>query len=112
MQGEIPKNKKRFLKQIATFLVHHYGKRRFYLPKEVLKAVGLLYKLEKEEYSSWAMSAFCTVKEFNAYHQKKGIVCDYYSMKSQILEGFSTFDEEKFSSDWNDTMTNILASIK
>ena len=113
-----PINKKEYITDIGKILLNDYGKKRYYKPEEVKKAHKKSKWYDGMDYSCWGMSTFSSHADFDIYHQRKGEVCDYVEMKTEMLEGlsFSTgsqiFDSSEFNIDasWLD-FGNVFENV-
>ncbi|MFY0599913.1 MAG: hypothetical protein JXR03_09605 [Cyclobacteriaceae bacterium] len=83
-----PTNKKEYIKNVGEILVRDFGKKRFYKPKEV-KIAHRKSEYYGMDFSCWAMSMFSSHTDFDQYHQEAEEICDYTSMKNEMLEGIS-----------------------
>lgn len=78
----VPQNAKKYIQDIGKYLVSTFGKKEFYKPKEVLKALeNVDYKNIHEK---WAMSIFVSHSSFDEYFRKNNI--DYRETRKQMLE--------------------------
>jgi len=86
-----PSDKRKYISDLGKILVKDYGKKKYYKPAEVKKAHK---KSDWSDYdfSCWGMSTYSSRDEFDQYHRETGEVCDYTSMKTQMLEGVSLTD--------------------
>ena len=75
--------KKDYAKQVGDVLVKNYGKQKYYKPAQIK------YASRKTSYDidwhCWAMVLYSSRSDFDAYHQKIGEVCDYTSMKAEMM---------------------------
>lgn len=78
-----PEDKKKFISDVGQELVRTHGKKKYYKPEQIKKAV------EKRGYSPdiecWAYCMFTEPEVFIALHDAAGEVCDYVSMKTELL---------------------------
>jgi hypothetical protein len=86
-----PLDKRKYISDLGKILVKDYGKKKYYKPKEVKKAH------EKSPwndagFSCWGMSTYSSHADFDEYHQETGEICDYTTMKAEMLEGISLTD--------------------
>lgn len=95
-----PTNKKEYITEIGKILVTDYGKQKYFKPEEVKKASKKTkyYDTYGLDWHCWAMSTFSSHTDFDAYHKLTGEVCDYVSMKTEMLCGLSA----STSIDWLD----------
>jgi hypothetical protein len=87
-----PANKREYIRDIGQILVARYGKKKYYKPKEVKAAHKKSKWADGVDFSCWGMSTYSSHKDFDAYHEQTGEVCDYTEMKSEMLEGISLSD--------------------
>ena len=75
--------KKEYGKEVGSFLVEKYGKKKYYTPAQVK------YASKKSKYDidwhCWAMCLYTSPNNFRVYHEKIGEVCDYTSMKTEMV---------------------------
>ena len=83
-----PLDKRKYISDLGKILVTEYGKKRYYKPKEVKKA-HKKSEWSAYDFSCWGMSTYSSHADFDEYHQQVGEVCDYTSMKAEMLEGIS-----------------------
>ena len=83
---KIPDQKQDYLKDIGTLLVKEHGKQQHYKPKQIKEAHNNSKWASQLDFSCWAMSIFSTKNDFDIYHEKVGEVCDYISMKAEMLK--------------------------
>jgi hypothetical protein len=107
----LPDNKKQYIKDVGTVLVHDYGKKEFYKPEEIKKAnqktsCGTF----GTDFSCWSMSVFSSHEDFDAYHRSEGEVCDYVEMKQTMLEGISGNNFDFSFLEFTDSDINIDSS--
>ena len=86
-----PENKKQYISELGQILITDFGKKEFYKPEEVHKAH------KKSSYSGydfncWGSAVFSEHSEFDKYHEQTGEICDYASMKTEMLVGISDSD--------------------
>lgn len=93
-----PPNKKEYITDIGKILVKEHGKKKYYKPEEVKKASkkSKHYNSTGIDWHCWAMCTFSSHTDFDTYHEKTGEVCDYVTMKTEMLGGLST----SVSDDW------------
>ncbi|HAT69468.1 hypothetical protein [Croceibacter atlanticus] len=94
---KIPDQKQDYLKDIGTLLVKEHGKQQHYKPKQIKEAHNNSKWASQLDFSCWAMSIFSTKNDFDIYHEKVGEVCDYISMKAEMLKGVSGATAEQWS---------------
>jgi hypothetical protein len=84
-----PTNKKEYITEIGKILVADYGKLKYYKPEQVKKAHEKSKWHSGLDFSCWGMSTFSSHTDFDNYHQQTGEICDYVSMKTEMLQGLS-----------------------
>lgn len=84
-----PTNKKEYISDIGKILVSDYGKKEYYKPKEVKKAHKKSKWYNTIDFSCWAMCTFSSHSDFDNYHLEIGEICDYTSMKTEMLSEIS-----------------------
>lgn len=84
-----PKNKKEYISDIGKILVSDYGKKEYYKPEEVKKAHKKSKWYNDIDFSCWAMCTFSSHTDFDNYHLEIGEICDYASMKTEMLSEIS-----------------------
>jgi hypothetical protein len=83
-----PKDKKAFIGAVGEELVRTHGKEKYYKPKQVRNAADSLgYPVDIH---CWAMCIFTTPEDFLAIHDAAGEVCDYATMKAEVLKDLAT----------------------
>ncbi|MFK7901121.1 MAG: hypothetical protein AB8B61_10240 [Cyclobacteriaceae bacterium] len=92
-----PKNKKEYISEIGKILVKEHGKKKYYNPEEVKKASKQynfnsldVIDLVATGWHCWSMATFSSHADFDAYHEATGEVCDYVSMKTEMLSSLAT----------------------
>jgi hypothetical protein len=83
-----PVGKRKYISDLWKILVKEYGKKRYYKPKEVKKAHEKS-PWSNSDFACWAMSTYSSRSDFDEYHQQTGEICDYTSMKAEMLKGIS-----------------------
>lgn len=86
-----PADKRKYVSDLGKILVKDYGKKKYYKPKEV-KEAHKKSPWSEFDFSCWGMSTYSSHSDFDHYHQETGEVCDYTSMKAEMLEGISLTD--------------------
>lgn len=86
-----PLEKRKYISDLGKILVTDYGKKKYYKPKEVKKA-HKKSEWSGYDFSCWGMSTYSSHADFDEYHQATGEICDYTSMKAEMLEGISIVD--------------------
>lgn len=84
-----PTNKKEYITEIGKILVADYGKLKYYKPEQVKKAHEKSKWYSGLDFSCWGMSTFSSHSDFDNYHRQTGEICDYVSMKTEMLQGLS-----------------------
>ncbi|MFM9839237.1 MAG: hypothetical protein ACKVOQ_13290 [Cyclobacteriaceae bacterium] len=84
-----PTNKKDYITDIGKILVADYGKQKYYKPQQVKRAHEKSKWHDGLDFSCWGMSTFSSHSDFDKYHQQTGEICDYVSMKTEMLHGLS-----------------------
>lgn len=83
-----PADKKKFISDVGQELVREHGKQKYYKPAQIKKAV------EKRGYSSdiecWAYCMFSSPGDFLFLHEAAGEVCDYVTMKTELLSDLAS----------------------
>ena len=82
-----PADRRKQVRLVGNDLVKNYGKKRYYTVQEVKEAnrrQGILSDVE-----CWSHAVFNSHEDFDAYHQLLGEVCDYVSMKAEMLSSIS-----------------------
>ncbi len=84
-----PPNTKEYIADVGKILVTDYGKKPYYQPKEVKRASkkSQFYVPNQIDWHCWAMCVFCSQSAFDDYHRITGEICDYASMKIEVLKG-------------------------
>ncbi|WP_444916232.1 DUF6559 family protein [Microbulbifer sp. VAAC004] len=73
---------KSYLRKLPKLLAKDYGKSKRYRPKQVRATIersGLSII-----YTCYAISIFCSKKDFDAYHHEIGEMCDYGAMRGEV----------------------------
>jgi hypothetical protein len=83
-----PADRRVQVRVVGDDLVKHYGKKRFYSVDEV-KAANRRQGINIDV-ACWSHAAFNAHTDFDAYHQSIGKICDYASMKAEMLSSVST----------------------
>ena len=83
-----PLNKRKYISDLGKILVADYGKKKYYKPSEV-KQSHRKSEWHVLDFSCWGMSTYSSHADFDEYHQQTGEICDYTSMKAEMLEGIS-----------------------
>ena len=93
-----PLNKKEYITDIGKILVEEHGKKKYYKPEEVKKASkkSKFYEASEIDWHCWAMCTFSSHADFDSYHELTVEICDYVSMKPEMLSGLAT----NSSADW------------
>jgi|SRR5688572_20561156 len=86
-----PTDKRKYISDLGKILVKDYGKKKYYKPTEVKKA-HKKSEWSNFDFSCWGMSTYSSHSDFDKYHQETGEVCDYTTMKAEMLEGISVTD--------------------
>ena len=101
-----PNDKKAFISAVGQELVQKHGKRKYYRPEQVRRAVTA--RGYNADISCWAFCTYCTPEDFDAVHAAAGEVCDYAAMKAEVLSDlasggtFSWLDIDLSWLDWPD----------
>lgn len=120
--AKAPVNKKEYIGEIGTILVQDYGKKKYYKPEEVKKAHQKSSYYSTYDISCWALSIFSSHSDFDEYHAQTGEICDYATMKSEMLAGLSAsentgwfdlpdFDIDMSWLDFGDGFGDVLGGI-
>lgn len=81
------KDKKKLVREVGEKLVAEHGKKKYYQPAQVKKAIlDLGYQID---YACWAYCIFTSPEDFRIIHETLGEVCDYVSMKSEVLSALA-----------------------
>jgi hypothetical protein len=91
-----PADKRKYISDLGKVLVKDYGKKKYYKPKEVKKAHDKI-DLSYLDCGCWGMSTYSSHRDFDKYHEQTGEICDYSSMKAEMLEGISLTDSVHLS---------------
>jgi hypothetical protein len=78
-----PEDKKKFISDVGQRLVRDHGKKKYYAPEQIKKAArdgGY-----QPDIVCWAYCMFSSPSDFAAIHEAVGEVCDYASMKAEVL---------------------------
>jgi hypothetical protein len=86
-----PTDKRKYISDLGKILVKDYGKKKYYKPTEV-KEAHKKSQWSSFDFSCWGMSTYSSHSDFDSYHQEAGEICDYTSMKAEMLEGISMTD--------------------
>lgn len=86
-----PLDKRKYISDLGKILVKDYGKKKYYKPAEVKKA-HRKSPWRDFDFSCWGMSTYASHSDFDKYHQETGEICDYTTMKAEMLEGISLTD--------------------
>jgi hypothetical protein len=86
-----PPDKRKYISDLGKILVKDYGKKKYYKPKEVKKSHEKS-QWNNADFSCWGMSTYSSHTDFDEYHQETGEICDYTTMKAEMLEGISLTD--------------------
>lgn len=84
-----PPDKRKYISDIGKILVKDYGKKKYYKPRQIKEAHRKSTWADSLDFSCWAMSTYSSHRDFDAYHEQTGEVCDYTEMKAEMLEGIS-----------------------
>ena len=78
-----PADLQRQIRVVGRDLVQNYGKKKYYSPLEVRNANrrASIYK----DYTCWSYAFFNDRPDFDAYHATLGEICDYASIKSEMI---------------------------
>ena len=101
-----PKDKTAFLSAVGEDLVQKHGKRKYYKNEDIGRSV--IARGFPMDYSCWAYCIFSSPEDFKSLHDAAGEVCDYVSMKAEVLSelagagGFSWFDIDLSWLEWPD----------
>ena len=91
-----PRDKQLQAKLVGDDLLRHHGKRKFYSVQQVRDA-NLRCRISPD-YVCWSHALYNTHFDFDRIHSNVGEVCDYLSMKKEMLQSLST----NASTDWFD----------
>lgn len=83
-----PNDKKKFISDVGRHLVQEHGKKKYYKPEQIRKAVrdgGY-----EPDIVCWAYCMFSSPADFSAVHEAAGEVCDYAAMKTEVLTDLSS----------------------
>lgn len=83
-----PKDHRDQIHRVGDDLLKTYGKKRYYSVQEV-KAANKRQGIEVD-FCCWSHAFFNSHEDFDSYHQTLGEICDYTSMKQEIIESVST----------------------
>lgn len=86
--SKCPENKKEYISELGQILITDFGKKEFYKPEEVDKA-HKKSSFSGFDFNCWGSAVFSEHSEFDRYHEQTGEVCDYASMKTEMLTGIS-----------------------
>lgn len=83
-----PEDKKKFVSDVGQRLVRDHGRKNYYKPDQIKKAArdgGY-----QPDIVCWAYCMFASPGDFTAVHEAAGEVCDYASMKAQVLSDLAS----------------------
>lgn len=89
-----PDDKKAFIDDMAKTLTNRYGKKKYYSQNEIRNVAR--YNGYPIDWYCWAYCFFCTHEEFDLIHEQLGEVCDYASMKTELLSEVSGLSASSF----------------
>jgi hypothetical protein len=109
------KDKKKLGAKVGNTLVKDYGKKKYYSVSEIKDA------MKKNSYSidyyCWGYSLYLPPDVFHEHHEKIGQVCDYESMRSEMVSAItdgssgSWFDVDLSWFEWPDfDISSIFSS--
>lgn len=82
-----PEDKKKYISDVGQRLVRAHGKKQYYQPGQIKKAShdgG-----HQPDILCWAYCMFSSPADFASIHEAAGEVCDYVSMKAELLSELS-----------------------
>ena len=83
-----PVDRRKQVRLVGNDLVKNYGKKQYYTVEQVKEAnrrQGISFDV-----TCWSHATFNTHEDFDVYHQSIGELCDYVSMKSEMLLSISS----------------------
>ena len=75
-------DKRRIARDVGKYLCTSFGNRAHYAPAIVKAAMRKLRF--PAEWDGWALSLFCSMQEFDAYHDARGERADFSVMRSSM----------------------------
>jgi hypothetical protein len=78
-----PADKKAFISAVGEDLVRKHGKKKYYKTDDIGRSV--IARGYPMDISCWAYCIFSSPGDFKALHDAAGEVCDYASMKAEVL---------------------------
>lgn len=78
-----PEDKKKYISDVGQRLVREHGKQKYYKPTQIKKSSrdgGY-----QPDILCWAYVMYASPSDFEAIHAAAGEVCDYASMKAEVL---------------------------
>ena len=102
-----PEDKRAFISDVGKELVQRHGKKKYYKPDDIGRAATARgYAIDIH---CWAYCIFSSPEDFRALHEAAGEVCDYLSMKTEVLadlaggtSAFSLLDLDLSWLEWPD----------
>jgi hypothetical protein len=82
-----PSDRRRQVRLVGNDLVKHYGKKKHYTVQEV-KNANRRQRIDVDV-CCWSHAVFNSRDDFDEYHRSIGEICDYASMKSEMLSSIS-----------------------
>lgn len=82
-----PEDKRRQIQLVGNDLLKNYGKKKYYSVEEV-KQANKRSHIDFDFYC-WSHAIFNSHSDFDEYHRSMGEVCDYISMKAEMLSSIS-----------------------
>jgi hypothetical protein len=95
-----PADRRRQAQLVGNDLAKHYGKRNFYTIDQV-KQSNTRQKIDIDV-ACWSHALFNTHEDFDRFHTLIGEVCDYASMKADMLRSISTDTTSNADASWFD----------
>lgn len=89
-----PADRPRQVRVVGNDLVKNYGKKSHYTVQEVKNAnrrQGIDY-----DFACWSHAVFNSHADFDEYHKRIGEVCDYASMKSEMLKSMTNSSDSSW----------------
>ncbi len=83
-----PEDRRNQTRLVGNDLLKNYGRKQYYSVEEVKKA-NWRQKIDVD-FACWSHAIFNSHTDFDSYHASIGEVCDYASMKSEMLSSVSS----------------------
>jgi len=82
-----PADKRAFIGAVGEELVKRHGKKKYYKTDDIGRAATARgYPID---WVCWAYCIFSSLEDFKSLHEAAGEVCDYASMKAEVLSDLS-----------------------